>query len=339
MTLRKAGRVTAEARRPGPRPGVAPADRPGRPRARRRPDPLAGVAPQAPSPFARAIWWTYRRALRRVHGRGDLRPEDRAGGERRSRCRSGCCWSSVGAATAPGRGAGAGGARRRPGDAGGLAADRAGRSGGGHTGSSPGWRSCRACWSWPGACSPHAWGEVLAITGLVVGLVLAYGAVMVGLGLLVAIAQPRPGRAAAIAVAGYLAVTVAYPAVVLPMYRGGPGTCSPLWPSPFFGILRRHGLGGYGGRLRGHGDSASSPGLRSCLADAGAWSRLALLGVALGGLDRGLGRVADRSGPSATGRAGGRGGAHSAHRRDREVGHGQVDRPLRGPLRGRSPLP
>jgi ABC-type transport system involved in multi-copper enzyme maturation permease subunit len=80
-----------------------------------------------------------------------------------------------------------------------------------------------------------SWGEALAIAGLVVGLVLAYGAVIVGLGLLVAIAQPRPGRAAAIGVASYLGLTVAYPAAALPLFRNMSGSLLPLWPSPFFG--------------------------------------------------------------------------------------------------------
>ncbi len=132
------------------------------------------------------------------------------------------------------------------------------------------------------------WLEALVLATLVVGLVLAYGAVVTGLGLLIAIHQPRQGRAAALTVACYLAVTIAYPAIVLPVFNIRPHESIPLWPSPFFGILvpsmiAERGLDGFNMIL-----AFAFLGFEAFVA-------FILLKIALGSFDRGLGRVVDRS--------------------------------------------
>ena len=136
-------------------------------------------------------------------------------------------------------------------------------------------------------------GEALVITGLVVGLVLAYGAVIVGLGLLVAIAQPRPGRAAAIGVACYLGLTVAYPAAALPLLRNGPSSLLPLWPSPFFGPYIPTCIACWG--RNGPWQDLRMIDAYLFLA-AVAFAGLALRWAALLLFDRGLGRVRVREG-------------------------------------------
>ena len=137
----------------------------------------------------------------------------------------------------------------------------------------------------------HPLPETLMITALVVGLMLAYGATFTGLGLLIAIHQPRQGRAVALTVACYLAVTLAYPAIVLPIFNLAPRDSLPLWPSPFFGII-----------VPTIAIDRPSPGLDE-VAPAFAFGFLAsealvafvLLKASLGSFDRALGRVVDRS--------------------------------------------
>ncbi len=141
--------------------------------------------------------------------------------------------------------------------------------------------------------------EALWLGPLVVGLVLAYGAVVVGLALVIAIYQPRQGRAVALTVAAYLSVTVAYPAFAIPLLRVGPRDSLPLWPSPFFSIIyatlemdRRFGMMEIS-PIAGYGFLAIV-----------ALVAFVLLRVALGSFDRALGRVVDRSrgvGPGAGG--------------------------------------
>ena len=139
--------------------------------------------------------------------------------------------------------------------------------------------------------------EALAIAALVVGLVLAYGAVVTGLGLVIAIVQPRPGRAVALMVACYLGVTVAYPAIVLPAMRGG--ELFVLTPSPFFGLyLPTTNVTWQGGRGPWDVDPILWVGLLAVLVLVA----LALLCIALATFDRGLGRARDRTRPSVTGR-------------------------------------
>jgi ABC-type transport system involved in multi-copper enzyme maturation permease subunit len=67
-------------------------------------------------------------------------------------------------------------------------------------------------------------------------LVLAYGAVITSFGQLLAIWQPRLGRAVGFSVAAYLLMTVVYPAVVVVTARPHPNDLVMLCPSPFFGM-------------------------------------------------------------------------------------------------------
>ncbi len=67
-------------------------------------------------------------------------------------------------------------------------------------------------------------------------LVLAYGAVITSVGQLLAIWQPRLGRAVGFSVAAYLVMTVVYPAVALVTARPHPNDFIILCPSPFFGM-------------------------------------------------------------------------------------------------------
>ena len=135
------------------------------------------------------------------------------------------------------------------------------------------------------------WPEALVIAPLVVGLVLAYGAAITGLGLVIAIAQPRQGRAVALMVACYLGVTVAYPAIVLPMTRSGPGDLLPVCPSPFFGAFVPTIAVEHGRFVR----PEFQPILWFAALLAVAAVAFGLLRLALATFDRGLGRVADRS--------------------------------------------
>jgi ABC-type transport system involved in multi-copper enzyme maturation permease subunit len=131
--------------------------------------------------------------------------------------------------------------------------------------------------------------EALILVALVVGLVLAYGATVTSLGLLIAIHQRRQGRAAALTVASYLFMTIAYPAIVQPIITVGPRNSVPLWPSPFFGILAStmsidRGFYDKNFLVLGFGFLGFE-----------AFFAFVLLRIALGSFDRGLGRVVDRS--------------------------------------------
>jgi len=77
----------------------------------------------------------------------------------------------------------------------------------------------------------------LPFAALIVGLVLAYGAVVTSIGLALATWQPRPGRAVALGVAAYLAQVFLYPAVHLSTRPLGPDDTLFLWVSPFFGMV------------------------------------------------------------------------------------------------------
>jgi ABC-type transport system involved in multi-copper enzyme maturation permease subunit len=134
----------------------------------------------------------------------------------------------------------------------------------------------------------ETWPVTLGFTALAVGMVLAYGASITGLGLLIAIAQPRPGRAVALMVACYLGLTVAYPAIALPMMRGV--NLFPLSLSPFFGLYipACQIAWGNGGPWR------SEPILWLIPLGIMTFAAFALLWLALATFDRGLGRVVDR---------------------------------------------
>ncbi len=140
------------------------------------------------------------------------------------------------------------------------------------------------------------WGRAVWISALVVGLVLAYGAVVVGLGLVIAIVQPRTGRAVAIGVGVYLLLTVGYPAAFLAIGSDNPDLL-PLWGSPFFGAYVPMANLSWGitgpwklDARRGYGV------LVAVVLAAGS-----LLGIALATFDRGLGRVPDRPRPDPVG--------------------------------------
>ncbi len=125
----------------------------------------------------------------------------------------------------------------------------------------------------------------LVMAALEVALVLAYGAVVTGLGLLIAIAQPRPGRAVALMVAVYLGVTVGYPAIILPAIRGQ--SLFILCPSPFFGPYLSTTNVAWGSRGPWEVEPVEWLVLLAGLILVG----LALLGLALATFDRGLGRA------------------------------------------------
>jgi ABC-type Na+ efflux pump permease subunit len=136
----------------------------------------------------------------------------------------------------------------------------------------------------------ESWPVALAMTALVVGLVLAYGAMITGLGLVIAIAQPRQGRAVALMVACYLGLTVVYPAIVLPIMRGH--DLFLVSPSPFFGMMLPTAWLVWRG-----GPWSMYPGAWCALLAVVAAVGFILLRVALAMFDRGLGRVVDRSRP------------------------------------------
>jgi ABC-type transport system involved in multi-copper enzyme maturation permease subunit len=134
--------------------------------------------------------------------------------------------------------------------------------------------------------------DALIIAALVVLLTLVYGAVVTGLGLVIAIFQPRQGWAVALTVASYLGVTVAYPAIMIPLLRVGPAESLPYWPSPFLAILFT--------AVEAENPRLSSPLDLSPLGVCGFVAMVALvafvlLRVALASFDRRLGRVVDRS--------------------------------------------
>jgi hypothetical protein len=95
----------------------------------------------------------------------------------------------------------------------------------------------------------------------------------------------------ALTVACYLAVTIGYPAIVLPIFNIGPRDSLPIWPSPFFGIfaptlaLDRRFLGF---NEYNPVQAIAFLGFESSVASA-------LLKVALATFDRGMGRIPDRS--------------------------------------------
>ena len=166
-------------------------------------------------------------------------------------------------------------------------------------------------WMWS-----QPWPENLGFTVLIVGLVLTYGAVVTSLGLLMAIFQPRAGRAVALTVACYLGVTIVYPMIAIPLARIGLRDSMPIWPSPFFGILFATEAATYHFQ-ESNGDK--DPKLAFGFVAFEGLVAFALLKVALVGFDRGLGRVsanpgrwASRRGPSPTGRLG-----HASPARDR----------------------
>jgi hypothetical protein len=80
------------------------------------------------------------------------------------------------------------------------------------------------------------WAESVPIAALVVALVMAYGAVVTSLGLVLATWQPRLGRAVGLSVAAYLIAAVVYPTVTLMVLQPGPHDLSCLCLSPFFGL-------------------------------------------------------------------------------------------------------
>ena len=131
------------------------------------------------------------------------------------------------------------------------------------------------------------WPFALGITALVYGLVLGYGAVVVGWGLLMAIGQPRPGRAIGGTVGAYVALTIAYPTLVIALGRLGPHDNLPTWPSPFFGILFATQAARSQAYLGDH-----TPGLAFGFLAFLVVVAYALWRYALRNFDRGLGRVA-----------------------------------------------
>ncbi len=77
----------------------------------------------------------------------------------------------------------------------------------------------------------------ITFTVLLAGLVLAYGAVVTSVSLASAVWQPRLGRAIALSVILYLAVTVIYPFSIIFLFHAGPENVVLLWPSPLFGVF------------------------------------------------------------------------------------------------------
>jgi hypothetical protein len=75
-------------------------------------------------------------------------------------------------------------------------------------------------------------------SGLIVALVLAYGALITSLGQFWALRQPRLGRAVGLSVAAYLTMTVVYPTVILMLdLMRPPDGLVILCASPFFGMF------------------------------------------------------------------------------------------------------
>ncbi len=71
-----------------------------------------------------------------------------------------------------------------------------------------------------------------------VGLVLAYGAAVVSMGLLTATWQGRPGRAIALSVAAFMAVALVWPIVVLMIWAFDlPSSFALIGVSPFMGAF------------------------------------------------------------------------------------------------------
>jgi ABC-type transport system involved in multi-copper enzyme maturation permease subunit len=85
-----------------------------------------------------------------------------------------------------------------------------------------------------------SFGLVTAVfcAGLIVALILAYGAVITSVGQFLALRQPRLGRAVGFSVAAYLAMTLVYPTVVLAARLvNPPAGLVLLCASPFFGMF------------------------------------------------------------------------------------------------------
>jgi ABC-type transport system involved in multi-copper enzyme maturation permease subunit len=92
-------------------------------------------------------------------------------------------------------------------------------------------------------------GDLMAVP-MVVGLILAFGAALAGLGLALATWTPRLGRAVALTVAAYLLVTVGWFFLIVMFTSGTPGAWGPglASASPFIGVIfpmvemhRQHG--------------------------------------------------------------------------------------------------
>jgi hypothetical protein len=82
----------------------------------------------------------------------------------------------------------------------------------------------------------HGHGEAV---GLVVGLVVAYGAALTSLGLALATWVPRLGRAVGLCVAAHVGVTVGWVVFAVIMTPGAPGMTGPGLASfsPFLGVM------------------------------------------------------------------------------------------------------
>ncbi|WP_435018039.1 ABC transporter permease subunit [Tundrisphaera sp. TA3] len=143
-----------------------------------------------------------------------------------------------------------------------------------------------------GLAREWGWGA-FPFAALVVGLVLAYGAVVTSVGLACAAWQPRLGRAVALAVAAYLFATVIFPTIILINIRVGPDDDFLLWISPFFGTFLAIG------RITWNIDLSVGflAGLTFWIALAGAAAFLILKATETR-FDRLLGRVPERPGPA-----------------------------------------
>jgi len=102
----------------------------------------------------------------------------------------------------------------------------------------------------------------------------------------------------ALMVAIYLAFTVAYPAIALPILRNGPLSLTPLFPSPFFGLFIPTIYVDQGGNRQPQNFYDPIGWCVSFVLIAG--SAVVLRSIALRLFDRGLGRVVDRSIPRPT---------------------------------------
>jgi ABC-type transport system involved in multi-copper enzyme maturation permease subunit len=135
-----------------------------------------------------------------------------------------------------------------------------------------------------------------AFAALIAALVLAYGAVITGLGLALATWQPRLGRAVGLSVTAYLSATVIYPSIALMTVHTGPEDVVFLWVSPFFGMFIPLGWNSWG-FASPFGERWFAMSIWVALTSAVAY---VLLRATLHSFDHLLGRVSDRVERSST---------------------------------------
>jgi ABC-type transport system involved in multi-copper enzyme maturation permease subunit len=136
---------------------------------------------------------------------------------------------------------------------------------------------------------------------LIAAIIMAYGAVITSVGLYLAAWQTKQGRAVALSVAAYLAMTVVYPTILLIMTHPGPDDMQFLWMSPFFGMFIPMGWITWNRGLFNFGHGAAM----FLWAFVSAAAAKAVLHATVKSFDRLLGRMPERSAAFVTSHASG----------------------------------